>query len=89
MHAFAALVLALAGSTLAVPIAAGESGEFRLTVIASESLNGWAVFEAHADADMLGNNTIEIHRPSYYQPSLVHLYGRINDKKAELRSCKS
>ena len=90
MHAFAALTLALAGSTLAAPVVdeRATSKQFRLSVGGSDNLNGWAVLEAHVAA---GSNAIEIQRPSAFQSELVTLSGttsQINSGKAQLQSRK-
>ena len=90
MHAFAALILALVGPTLAAPTIEerATSKSFHLSVVGSENLNGWAVLEAHVAA---GSNAIEIQRPSAYQSELVKLSGttkQINNEKAQLQSRK-
>lgn len=90
MHAFTALVLALAGSTLAAPVIEERdtSSAFRLTAV-SENLTGWAVLEAHVAA---GTNAIEIQRPSAYQSEKVKLSGttkQLNNGKAKLQSHKA
>lgn len=66
MRAFTAITLALAGSSIAAPMMEERdtSSRFRLSVIGSENLNGWAVLEAHVAA---GTNAIEIQRPSVSQ----------------------
>jgi hypothetical protein len=92
MHAFEALVLTLAGSALAAPAITERSTEqenFKLSVVGSEDINGWAVLEAHVAA---GTNAIEIQRPSAYQSEKVHLFGtqrQVNNGHGQLFSRKS
>lgn len=90
MYTFTALVLALAGSTIAAPTIEerATSESFRLSVVGSEHLNGWAVVEAHVAA---GTNAIEIQRPAAFQSELVKLSGtnkQVNNGKAKLQSRK-
>ena len=92
MHAFTALALTLAGSVLAAPAIterATEQENFKLSVVGSEDLNGWAVLEAHVGA---GTNAIEIQRPSAFQSEKVHLFGtpkQVNNGHGQLFSRKS
>ena len=83
MHAFTALVLALAGSTLAAPTAEERAAapKFRLSVAGSKDLNGWAVLEAHVAA---GTNAIEIQRPAAFQSEVVSFVG--DNGKAQIKS---
>ncbi|KAI0161306.1 hypothetical protein GGR57DRAFT_353216 [Xylariaceae sp. FL1272] len=72
MRSIAAAAISLAGIATAGPVARDVSAEFRLHVVNTDALYGWAVVNAHVAA---ATNVLQIQRPAAYQSDISHLNG--------------